>query len=82
MMTLADIQERLELLDMQIINLLQERSRICTDAGNQGGLDGDQESEILSLWMEEAAERGLDESKMEKMAKLVIGLCRVAEESE
>lgn len=72
MMTLTDIQEQLEQLDQQIIKLLEERVRIC-DGQN---LSSDEELEMLSLWLEEAADKGLDEGKMDKIGKLVITMSR------
>lgn len=72
MMTLVDIQEQLEQIDAQIIKLLEERMHIC--AGQR--LSGDEEAEILSLWLEEAADKGLDEGKMEKIGKFVIAMSR------
>lgn len=72
MMTLVDIQEQLEKLDQQIIKLLEERVRMC-DGQN---LSSDEELDILSMWLEEAAEKGLDEGKMEKISKLVITMSR------
>ena len=72
MMTLVDIKEQLEQIDQQIINLLEERMHIC--AGQS--LDADEEAEILSLWLEEAAEKGLDDGKMEKIGKFVIAMSR------
>ena len=70
MMTLVDIKEQLEKLDLQIISLLEERARMC--AGHN--LDSDEEMELLSLWLEEAAERGMDEARMEKVGKLTIAI--------
>ena len=72
MMTLTDIQEQLELIDQQIIKLLEERVRMCEGQN----LHADDELEMLSLWLEEAAEKGLDDAKMEKIAKFVIAMCR------
>lgn len=71
-MTFTDIQEQLEQLDLQVIKLLEERVRICD--GQE--LTADEELESLSLWLEEAGEKGLDEGRMEKIAKLVIALSR------
>ena len=71
-MTLVDIKEQLESIDQQIINLLEERMHLC--AGQS--LGSDEEVEILSLWLEEAAEKGLDDAKMEKIAKFVIAMSR------
>lgn len=76
MMTLTDIQELLEQIDQQIIKLLEERVRLCEGQS----INGDDEVEMLSLWLEEASEKGLDEGKMEKIAKVVIALSRGREE--
>ena len=72
MMTLTDIIEQLEQIDVQIAKLLEERTRIC--AGNR--LEPEAQAELLSLWLEESAERGLDEGKAEKIGKLILSLCR------
>jgi len=72
MMTLVDIQEQLEQLGQQIIKLLEEHSEIA----KRGNLTADEELEIVSMWVEEAAERGLDEARMERIAKSVIALSR------
>lgn len=76
MMTLVDIIEELAKIDSQILNLLDERTRLC----NGQHINGDDEMEMLSLWLEEAAEKGLDEGKIERMAKLVIALSRPSSE--
>lgn len=76
MMTLVDIKEQLESLDQQILNLLEERMHVC--AGQN--LSADEEVEILSLWLEEAAEKGLDDAKTEKIGKLIIAMCRETSE--
>lgn len=72
MMTLVDIKEQLESIDQQIINLLEERVHVC--AGQS--IDSDEEAEMLSLWIEESAEKGLDDAKTEKIGKLAIAMCR------
>jgi chorismate mutase len=72
MMTLTDIQEQLEQIDQQLVKLIDERVRIC-DSANLGT---DEEVELLSLLLEESAEKGLDEARMEKVGKLLIALCR------
>jgi len=70
MMTLVDIKEQLEQLDLQIIKLLDERVHIC--AGHS--LSADEKLDILSLWLEEAADKGLDEARVEKIGKLAIAM--------
>lgn len=76
MMTLVDIKEQLEKIDQQIIDLLEERVQICVGQY----LEADEELEMLSLWLEESAEKGLDDAKTEKIGKLVIGMCRATPE--
>ena len=78
MMTLVDILEELQKIDQDIINLLEQRSRLCADHR----LDADEEAEILSLWLEEGAEKGLDEVRIEKIAKVVISMCRGSREED
>lgn len=72
MMTLTDIQEQLEQIDQELIKLIDERVRICDGQD----LSTDEELELLSLWLEEGAEKGLEEGKVEKIGKLLIALCR------
>ncbi len=72
MMTITDITEQLEKLDQEIIKLFAERTHLC--AGQPISIND--EMNMLSLWLEEAAEKGLDEGKVEKIAKLVIALSR------
>ena len=72
MMTITDIAEQLEQIDEQILKLFEERLRLCEDQE----ITPNDELNMLSLWLEEAAEKGLDEGKIEKIAKLVIALSR------
>ncbi len=71
MMTLTDIQEQLEQVDLQILKLLEERMHICSGHS----LSADDKLDILSVWLEEAADRGLDEARVEKIGKLTIAMC-------
>ena len=75
MMIAHDLREQIENIDLQMLRLLQDRAKLYTD------LELDEESEDVSadtiaLWIEEAGESGLDEAIVEKMAKLVILLCK------
>lgn len=72
MMTITDITEQLEQIDEQFLHLLEKRLRLCQ--GQE--ITPNDELNMLSLWYEEAAEKGLDEGKIEKIAKLVIALSR------
>ena len=76
MITMTDIQAQLEKIDMQILDLLEERTRIL-----QGqGVGPEEAAESAGLWLEEAADRGLDEARVEKIAKLIVGMCKATGE--
>ena len=72
--TMTDTRSRLEHIDGKIVDLLEERVQLISDARDRGETDPDIEPDILSLWLEEAAERGLDEQNIEKIARLVMKL--------
>jgi len=74
MMTPEDILAALEKIDQQLVRLFAERRELVGQI--PGGLSVDQELEIMSLWIDEAVERELDEATMEKMGKLINQLCR------
>ncbi len=74
---MQDVQEQLEAIDVQILRLIDERVQLCKRAG---GVDDYHASEIVALWLEEAAERGLDEGRIEKIGKIVAAMCKVSEE--
>jgi len=77
MIVASDVQALLEKIDRQIIQLLDERLQICSELIEQGrGSDLRAEAEnMLSLWLEEAADRDLDEATVERVCKLVVGMC-------
>ncbi|MDD5751520.1 MAG: hypothetical protein PHS73_03295 [Candidatus Peribacteraceae bacterium] len=74
MMSLEDILAALEKVDQQMVRLIADRRELTSQI--PGGLTTDQELEIMSLWIDEAVERELDEATMEKMGKLISQLCR------
>jgi len=82
MTTITDTRLQLEQLDLQIIRLLEDRVQLCAEARERDeGLDTrDVEVEMISLWLEEALDRGLDEAAVERMAMLVTRMCRGEEE--
>lgn len=73
-MTPDDILAALEKLDRQIVRLIADRRELVSQI--PGGLSVDQELEIMSLWIDEAVERELDEASMEKIGKVVSQMCR------
>ncbi|MEI8230266.1 MAG: hypothetical protein WCG83_03935 [Candidatus Peregrinibacteria bacterium] len=74
MMMVDDILAALEKLDRQMVRLIADRRELVAQI--PGGLSVDQELEIMSLWIDEAVERELDEASMEKMGKIVSQMCR------
>ena len=82
MTTMTETRLDLEKLDQQIISLLAERVQLCRDARarSEGLESGDVQVEVLSYWVEEAIDRGLDETLVEKVAGMVIRMCRAEDE--
>ena len=72
--TMTDTHSLLEHIDGKILELLEERVQLVSDARDRGEIDADIEAEVLSFWLEEAAERGLNEQGIDKIAKLVMRL--------
>lgn len=75
MMTLTDVHGRLQQIDKQLVDLIEERARLCH--GQE--IDPDDEEEMVSMMLEEAADRGLDEVIVDKWSRLLMRLCRTRE---
>ena len=82
MITMTDTRLQLEKLDQQILKLLVERVQLCVEARTRDeGLDSREvETDIISTWIEEAVDQGLDEVIVEKIANLTVRLCREEDE--
>jgi len=82
MTTMTETRVDLEKLDQQIIALLAERVQLCNEARarSEGLESGEVLAEMLSFWIEEAIDRGLDETLTERVAGLVIRMCRAEDE--
>jgi len=82
MITMTDTRLQLEKLDQQILKLLAERVQLCVEARiRDEGLDSREvETEIISVWIEESVDLGLDEVIVEKIANLTVRLCREEDE--
>jgi hypothetical protein len=74
MMMTDDVLATLEKIDQQIVRLIADRRDMIAQV--PGGFTADQEMEIMSLWVDEAVERELDEGAMEKMGKMLNQICR------
>ena len=79
MMIAHDLREQIERIDLQILHLLQDRAKLYSDMGVDEESE-DISSDTIALWIEEAGENGLDEVVVEKIAKLIILLCKRKEE--
>ncbi len=77
MASIHDLQEQIEQIDRQVLKLLQERNTLYNSLE---GMDGINDAEVLGFWMEEAAERGLNDEVVEKLCKLVLTLGKKHEE--
>lgn len=71
MTTFHEIQDQVEAIDIQIISLLTDRAKLYSGL-DPNEIDADVLADTVALWIEEAGERGLPESVMEKMAKLAV----------
>ncbi|MBU2213553.1 chorismate mutase [Patescibacteria group bacterium] len=82
MITMTDTRLQLEKLDQQILKLLVERVQLCVEARiRDEGLDSREvETEIISMWIEESVDLGLDEVIVEKIANMTVRLCREEDE--
>ncbi|MBU2258990.1 chorismate mutase [Patescibacteria group bacterium] len=79
---MTDTRLQLEKLDQQILKLLVERVQLCVEARiRDEGLDSREvETEIISMWIEESVDLGLDEVIVEKIANMTVRLCREEDE--
>jgi len=77
MTPLHDTRPEITKIDEQLIQLLSDRVQRCIELRDSGnGITSDEEEEILSYWLEEAADFELDEERMEKICQLILVLCR------
>lgn len=75
MVTVHDIQEQIEQLDLQMLSLLQDRVKLYAEARRDDDEPLD-DADVLAMWIEEAGERGLDEGLVEKLCKIIVILSR------
>jgi len=79
MMIAHDLREQIEKIDLQMLRLLQDRAKLYLDMEYDED-SYDVSSDTVALWIEEAGESGLDEVVVEKIAKLIILLCKRKED--
>ncbi len=78
MIPVLDVQQQIEKIDLQIIKLLDDRAKLYSDIRAYG--DTSDGEETFALWVEEAADSGLDETIVEKICRLTMLLCKRREE--
>lgn len=66
-------------LDQQILDCLEQRALLYRDAVDEGSLH-EEDEEVIDMWVESGAERGLDEAAVERVCRAVLALSRKAAE--
>jgi len=69
----VDTQVRLRKLDEQLIDLLEQRVGLCSESEENG-------EETMDFWIEHAIDREMDELRVEKICRTVMGFCRASRE--
>jgi len=70
---------QMEKLDQQMLDLLEQRALIYSEAADEGKVTEDDE-EIIDLWVESGIERGLDEAAIERVCRAILALSRKSAE--
>ena len=74
MPTVSELQVLLEHVDLKILDLLRERRRLIQDASEEG--EREEEEATIEMWIDEGAERDLDDLALEKVCRGVVALSR------
>ncbi|HCI03618.1 TPA: hypothetical protein DE059_01695 [Candidatus Peribacteria bacterium] len=82
MLTMTDTRSKVQKIDQQLIKLLSDRKQICEDARRlgEGVLIRELEIEQISNIIEEGVEQEMDETQLDRLASVVIRLCKGGEE--
>ncbi len=81
--SITDLRRQVDALDRQIVELLSRRTTLVKQIMNQideDEPDKDREAQVLSNWLEEGFEYGMDEAMLEKVCKSVMDLGRKSRE--
>ena len=70
---------QMEKLDQQMLDLLEQRALLYSEAADEGKVTEDDE-EIIDLWVESGMERGLDEAAIERVCRAILALSRKSAE--
>lgn len=70
---------QMEKLDQQILDCLEQRVLLYSEAADNGNMN-EEDEEIIDLWVESGVERGLDEAAVERVCRAVLALSRKAAE--
>lgn len=78
MATVADLRRQIEQLDRQIIELLARRTKMAKSIHMQipEEEEADWDEQVLSNWLEQSFDFGMDEGGTQKVCKSVIELAK------
>ncbi|MBI2117361.1 hypothetical protein HYT95_00525 [Candidatus Peregrinibacteria bacterium] len=79
MTVFSSTSARMEKLDQQMLDLLEQRALLYSEAADEGKVTED-DLEVIDLWVESGMERGLDEAAIERVCRAVLALSRKAAE--
>ncbi|MBI4129380.1 hypothetical protein HY464_01670 [Candidatus Peregrinibacteria bacterium] len=79
MTVFSSTSARMEKLDQQMLDLLEQRALLYSEAADEGKVTED-DLEVIDLWVESGMERGLDEAAVERVCRAVLALSRKAAE--
>lgn len=79
MTVFSSTSARMEKLDQQMLDLLEQRALLYSEAADEGKVTDD-DLEVIDLWVESGMERGLDEAAVERVCRAVLALSRKAAE--
>lgn len=78
MAVLSSTNAQMEKMDQQMLDLLEQRALLYSEAADEGQATEDEE--IIDRWVESGMERGLDEAAIERVCRAVLILSRKAAE--
>lgn len=79
MVAFTSTSVQMEKLDQQMLDCLEQRALLYSEAADEGSLH-EEDEEIIDTWVESGMERGLDEAAVERVCRAVLALSRKAAE--
>lgn len=72
-----EAHEQVLKIDQQILHLLEQRVQLCKRGE---GISPEEEEEFTAILLEDGVEKDLDEGMLEKLGKVISGVCKKAQE--